>query len=186
MPEKLPDKILAKPPTANPLAREWNVVYTTARSEKQVYERLLQEDIQAYLPLYTSIRVWKDRKKKVDLPLFNSYVFVYVNAKERYQVSQVPGVVRFVYYLQKPAVVRQKEINAIKRFLNKTEGMSIKVNKGEIVEIASGPMEGVYGKVMRIGKDKIILQIEQLKLSLTAEVSKGQIRRPLKKIQPNT
>jgi transcription antitermination factor NusG len=180
MAEQLPAKIIPRQNDKDLLTREWNVVYTTARSEKLVYERLLEENISAYLPLYTTIRVWKDRKKKVELPLFNSYVFVFVNRKEHYTVTQIPGVVRFVYYLKKPAVVRQKEINAIKRFLNKTEGMSIKVQKGDTVEIASGPMEGVYGKVMRVGKDKIILQIEQLNLSLTAEVSKGQLRKPLK------
>lgn len=182
MPEQLPPKSPPRQSEKELLTREWNVIYTTARSEKQVYDRLLEENIRAYLPLYTTIRVWKDRKKKVELPLFNSYVFVFVNKKEHFKVTQVPGVVRFIYYLKKPAVVRQKEINAIKRFLNKTEGMSIKVQKGDTVEIASGPMEGVYGKVMRVGKDKIILQIEQLNLSLTAEVSKGQVRQPLKRM----
>jgi transcription antitermination factor NusG len=88
-----------------------------------------------------------------------------------------------VYYLQKPAIVRQKEIDAVKRFLNKSQGYRISVEKGDQVEIASGPFEGVYGKVMRIGKDKLILQIEQLNLSLTAVVDKGQVKKPLKKME---
>lgn len=163
-------------------AKEWNVIYTTPRAEKRVYARLIEEGIDAYLPLYTTIRQWSDRKKKVKLPLFNSYIFVKVNAKERWQVLQVYGVVRFVYYLQKPAVVRQKEIDAIKRFLTKTQGFRISVEKGDQVEIASGPFEGIYGKVIRVGKDKLILQIEQLSMSLTAEVDKGQVKKPLKKM----
>jgi transcriptional antiterminator RfaH len=181
MPEKLPDKVLNQPPLVNPLQREWNVIYTAPRSEKIAYDRLIEEKIVAYLPLFTTVRKWKDRKKKVELPLFNSYVFVYVNSKERYQASQIPGVVRFIHFQGQPAVVRQKEINAIKRFLNKTEGMSIKVEKGDLVEIAAGPFEGVYGKVLRVGKDKIVLQIEQLKLSLVAEVRRGHIKKPTKK-----
>jgi transcription antitermination factor NusG len=161
-------------------AREWNVIYTQARAEKRVYDRLLEENIEAYLPLYTTLRQWKDRKKKIELPLFNSYVFVRVNEKERLKALEIYGVVKFVYYLKKPAIVRPKEITAIKRFLNKSEGLRIRVVIGENVEIASGPMEGVYGKVIRIGKEKIVLQIEQLNMSLVAEVDKAQVRRPLK------
>jgi len=161
--------------------RKWHVIYTHPRTEKRVYARLLEEEIETYMPLYTTIRQWSDRKKKVELPLFNSYVFVRVNESDRLKVLQVEGVSRFVYYLKKPAIVRDKEITAIKRFLNKTEGLKIKVEKGEHVEIASGPMEGVYGKVIRISKDKLVLQIEELNISLIAEVDKAQVRKPLKK-----
>ncbi len=161
-------------------AREWNVIYTQARAEKRVYDRLLEENIEAYLPLYTTLRQWKDRKKKIELPLFNSYVFVRVNEKERLKALEIYGVVKFIFYLNKPAIVRPKEITAIRRFLNKSEGLRIRVIIGENVEIASGPMEGVYGKVIRIGKEKIVLQIEQLNMSLVAEVDKAQVRRPLK------
>jgi len=159
----------------------WLVIYTQPRAEKRVYDRLLEQNIEAYLPLYTTIRQWSDRKKKVELPLFNSYVFVKLNEKERNKVLQVFGVVRFLYYLKKPAIVRPKEIEAIKRFLNKTEGLKIKVEKGDQVEIASGPLEGIYGRVIRVGKGKLVLQIEQLNISLVAEVDKAQVRKPLKK-----
>jgi len=161
--------------------RQWNVIYTHPRAEKRVYARLLEVEVETYMPLYTTIRQWSDRKKKVELPLFNSYIFVRINKKERLKVLQVEGVSRFIYYLKKPAIVRDKEITAIKRFLNKTEGLKIKVEKGEYVEISSGPMEGVYGKVIRIGKGKLVLQIEELNMSLVAEVDKAQVRKPLKK-----
>lgn len=160
---------------------QWHVIYTHPRAEKRVYARLLDEDIETYMPLYTTIRQWSDRKKKVEVPLFNSYIFVRICEAERIKVLQVYGVSRFVYYLKKPAIVRDKEITAIKRFLNKTEGLNIKVEKGDLLEISSGPMEGVYGKVIRISKGKIALQIEQLNMSLVAEVDKAQVRKPLKK-----
>lgn len=161
--------------------RQWNVIYTHPRAEKRVNDRLIEEGIETYLPLYTTIRQWSDRRKKVELPLFNSYIFVHITTAERQTVLQVFGVSRFLYFLKKPAVVRPKEILAIKRFLNKTEGLKIRVEKGEYVEIASGPMEGVYGKVIRVGKDKLVLQIEQLNISLVAEVDKAQVRKPLRK-----
>ena len=182
MQDKVDDKIVSritKPKVANP--KQWLVAYTQPRAEKRVYDRLLEAGIETYLPLYTTIRQWADRKKKVEVPLFNSYIFVRVRERERIKVLEVPGVVRFIYYLQKPAVVRDKEIDAVKKFLNKTEGLKIRVTKGEYVEIASGPMEGIYGKVIRVGKVKIIVQIEQLNMSLVAEVDKAQVRKPLKK-----
>lgn len=171
-------KAVKKPPDKN---RYWRVLYTQPRAEKKVYERLTEADIDTYLPLYITIRRWSDRKKKVELPLFNSYIFVRVNESERLRALETDGVVRYVYYLGKPALVRQKEIDAIQRFLNKTEGLKIRVEQGDHVEIASGPMEGVYGKVIRIGKEKLMLRIEQLNMSLVAEVDKTQVRKPLKK-----
>lgn len=170
-------KAVKKPPDKR---RYWRVVYTQPRAEKKVYERLVEADIETYLPLYTTIRRWSDRKKKVELPLFNSYIFVKVNDAERLRALDVHGVVRYVYYLGKPALVRQKEIDAIERFLNKTEGLKIRVETGDSVEIASGPMEGVYGKVIRVSKERLVLRIEQLNMSLVAEVDKTQVRKPLK------
>lgn len=160
---------------------DWNVIYTAPRAEKRVYDRLLEENIEAYLPLYTTLRQWSDRKKKVEVPLFNSYIFVRVNPGEHYQVLQINGVVRFVYYMKKPAIIRPKEIMAIKQFLNKSEGFRITVEKGDRVEIAGGPLQGVYGKVIRIGKNKLVLQIEELNLSLVAEVDRALVKKPMKK-----
>jgi transcription antitermination factor NusG len=171
-------KAVKKPPDTK---RYWRVLYTQPRAEKKVYERFGEAGIEAYLPLYITIRQWSDRKKKVELPLFNSYIFVHVNELERLKALEIDGVVRYVYYLGKPALVRQKEIDAIKRFLNKTEGLKIRVEQGDRVEIASGPMEGVYGKVIRINKERLVLRIEQLNMSLVAEVDKTQVRKPLRK-----
>jgi transcription antitermination factor NusG len=156
--------------------KKWLVVYTTPRAEKRVNNRLEEQGIETYLPLYKTIRQWSDRKKKVELPLFNSYVFVRVGERERYKVLETNGVVRFLFYLHKPAVVRDNEIEAIRLFLHQTEGLKIKVEVGQKVEISSGPMEGVYGEVVRIGKDKLMLRIEQLSMSLVAEVDRGMVR----------
>jgi len=156
--------------------KNWLVIYTTPRAEKKVAERLIERGVDVYLPLYKTIRQWSDRKKKVELPLFSSYVFVCISKKERMKVLETDGVVRFLYFLGKPAVVREKEIDAIKLFLHETEGLKIKVEVGQKVEISSGPMEGVFGEVIRIGKEKILLRIEQLSMSLVAEVERGMVR----------
>jgi transcription antitermination factor NusG len=162
-------------PAQKPVA-QWLVIYTTPRAEKKVHERLCDAGIHSYLPLYTTLRQWKDRRKKVEVPLFNSYLFLKVTEQERHEVLQVQGVVRFLFYLGKPAVVRQKEIEAIERFLNKSQGYRIKVQAGQDVEIAGGPFEGIFGKVLRVGKSKLVLQIEQMGISVVAEVDRGQVR----------
>ncbi len=155
----------------------WNVLYTTPRAEKKVYERLMELGIETYLPLYKTIRVWSDRKKKVEVPLFNSYIFVRSSEKQRFEILSVYGVVRYLYYLGKPAIIRHKEIEAIKRFLHQSEGYKITVEVGDKVQIASGVMEGIFGKVIRIGKDKLVLQIEQLGMNLVAEVERNMVKK---------
>jgi len=154
----------------------WNVLYTTPRAEKKVYDRLVELGIETYLPLYKTIRQWSDRKKKVEVPLFNSYIFVRSPEKQRFEILSVYGVVRYLYYLGKPAIIRQKEIDGIRRFLNQTEGYKITVEVGDKVEIASGVMEGVFGEVIRVGKDKLVLQIEQLGMNLVAEVDRDMVK----------
>ena len=98
----------------------WYVIYTQPRNEKKVAERLENIGITAYCPLVTQIRQWSDRKKKVQVPLINSYVFVNVSEKEREQVFQVSGIVRFLFWLGKPAVVRDEEILALQESLKHT------------------------------------------------------------------
>ena len=161
----------------------WNVLYTTPRAEKKVYDRLMELGIETYLPLYKTIRQWSDRKKKVEVPLFNSYIFVRSPGKQRFEILTVYGVVRYLYYLGKPAIIRQKEIDGIRRFLNQTEGYKITVEVGDKVEIASGVMEGVFGEVIRVGKDKLVLQIEQLGMNLVAEVDRDMVKKKTKKIE---
>jgi transcription antitermination factor NusG len=158
---------------------QWFVAYTIARSEKKVYDRLLVEGFECYMPTYTTMKQWSDRKKKVQLPLFTSYVFVRITESKLANILKIPGVVKIVYYLGRPAIVRQKEIDSIKEFLQQTEGYRIKVKIGDKVEISSGVMQGVFGEVVRIGKTKVVIQIEQLGLSLVATIPRSQLQKPL-------
>jgi len=156
----------------------WYVIYTAPRAEKKVYQRFLEEGIECYFPTYITLRQWSDRKKNVEVPLFNSYIFVRVEQTEMMKVLKVAGVVRFVYYLKRPAVVRDIEIERIKTFLKKTEGYRITITKGDQVQIASGLMQGVDGVVMRVTKNKVVIRIEQLGISVVATVPRGQLKQP--------
>src|SRR6476646_1947607 len=98
--------------------RKWLAVYTKPRWEKKIDRLLIETGIESYCPLNKVHRKWSDRMKMVEEPLFKSYVFVHVNPEEEKKVREVNGVLNFVYWLGKPAVIRQKEIERIKRFLN--------------------------------------------------------------------
>ena len=93
----------------------WYVLYTAPRAEKQVRDRINALGVECWLPLHRAPRVWSDRVKIVELPLFNSYLFVRCTDPELRNLTRVYGVARIVYYNGKPAVVRQKEIDAIQR-----------------------------------------------------------------------
>ncbi|MBE0637953.1 MAG: UpxY family transcription antiterminator [Bacteroidales bacterium] len=158
---------------------QWYVIYTAPRSEKKVYDRLLDELIESYMPTYVTERQWSDRRKMVEVPLFNSYIFVRLKETELSSVLRVAGVVRFVYYLKQPAIVRQREIDNIREFLRQTQGYRIKVQKGDKVQVSSGMLNGVSGEVIRVNKNKVMIRIEQIGLSVVATVPRSQLQKPL-------
>ena len=138
----------------------WYALYTSPRAEKSVHEKLVQQGIDCYLPLHRTPRVWSDRIKIVEMPLFRSYLFVKCNASEIYQLPKIYGVARIVFYDGKPAVIRQKEIDAIRLFLREASGKVLAA--GDEVEILTGAMKKISGKIMRIKKKYLVLHIEPL------------------------
>ncbi|RHJ83897.1 UpxY family transcription antiterminator [Parabacteroides sp. AM08-6] len=138
----------------------WYVLYTAPRAEKQVKTRLDALGVECWLPLHHTPRVWSDRVKMVDIPLFNSYLFVRCTDPKLRELILVYGVVRIVYYNGKPAIVRQKEIDAIKDFL--AQASEHPLCPGEEVEILCGAMKHVSGKIRKIKKNHLVLYLEQL------------------------
>lgn len=138
----------------------WYVLYTAPRAEKQVKERVDALGIECWLPLHRAPRVWSDRVKIVELPLFNSYLFVRCTDSVLRTLIYVYGVARIVFYNGKPAVVRQREIDAIHEFLEQASERAL--CPGEEVEILCGAMKHVSGKVKKIKKNYLVLYLEQL------------------------
>lgn len=142
----------------------WYAIYTNARQEKKVAAKLQQFGIEVYCPLIIQVKKWSDRKKKVEIPLLSSYVFVNLEPKNRELVFQVSGVVRYLYWLGKPALIRDEEIVLMKNWLQGTittfEVTSI--HPGDKYEIPSGPFKGQYGIVSEVEKNSLTLVLEQL------------------------
>ena len=110
----------------------WYVVYTKPKWEKKVAEQLEKFGIECYCPIIEKVQQWSDRKKKVQVPLFNSYVFVNIEESDRNLVFQSTGVVRYLFWLGKPAIVRDEEIKVIKQWLEKPNASSIDVSPYKI------------------------------------------------------
>lgn len=138
----------------------WYVLYTSPRAEKQVRERISLQNVECFLPLHRTPRAWSDRVKIVDVPLFHSYIFVRCHESQLYPLLYVYGVSRIVYYNGKPAIIRQKEIDAIKDFLQQSANHELLI--GDEVEILAGAMKSVSGKVRKIKKTYLVLYLEQL------------------------
>ena len=147
----------------------WFVIYTKSRQEKKVALELEKMGITVYCPMINQIRQWSDRKKKVEVPLMSSYVFVQLKERDREAVFEVPGIVRYVYWLEKPAIVRDEEIAVMKAWLS-TQTVEAKVEglrRGDRMKVSSGIFEGKEGFVEEISKNRVLLLLPDLGMKIT-------------------
>ena len=151
----------------------WYVIYTKNRHEKKVADSLQKKGIVAFCPLKIENKVWSDRKKKVETPLFNSYIFVNLPEAEQRHVFAVPGVLRYIYWCGKPAVVKDHEIEEIKRWLNVYDHDNIEVsyyNPNDRVKILSGNFINHEAKIIRQNGSKLLLCLEGLGIKLITKL----------------
>ncbi|CAM4030577.1 UpxY family transcription antiterminator [Flavobacterium weaverense] len=145
--------------------KNWYVVYTKPKWGKKVAEQLNNYGIECYCPLITQVRQWSDRKKKVEVPLFNSYVFVYIDEMERSNVFQSSGAVRYLFWLGKPAIVREDEIKVIKKWMNNPDVSDVTLEAykiGDLIELESGPFTSQKAVIQEINKTHYVLVLESL------------------------
>jgi transcriptional antiterminator RfaH len=147
----------------------WLAIYTKSKNEKKVTEELLKMGIETYCPMVTEIKQWSDRKKKVETPLIPSYVFVNIDAQHKNEVFQVNGVVRYLFWLGKPAKVRDIEILQLKERLKETvASVEIKnLKPGDTVGIKEGPFKGKEGVVQQMSTNKLQLVLKELGMLIT-------------------
>ena len=143
----------------------WYVVYTKPKWEKKVAEQLHKLGIECYCPLTIQVSQWSDRKKKVEVPLFNSYVFVQLEESDRNLVFDSPGVVRYLFWLGKPAIVRDEEINTIKKWMSGSKPFDLTVSpyqKGDVIALESGPFSNQKAIVQEITNTHYVLVLESI------------------------
>ncbi|MFN5360116.1 MAG: UpxY family transcription antiterminator [Bacteroidota bacterium] len=147
--------------------KQWLAVYTKPRWEKKIDSILSRKGIESWCPLQKSERQWSDRKKIIEEPLFRSYVFVHIDPAERVKVLSTEGVLNFVYYLRKPAIIRDEEIELIRKYLGeKSAALSVISEEGFREDMHVMVNHGVFmdheGTVVRGGKKKVYVRLESL------------------------
>lgn len=160
------------------MSRKWLAVYSRPRWEKKVTQLLNEKGFECYCPLNKVRRKWSDRVKLVEEPLFKSYVFIKVTDEDRTAVRMTPGVVNFVYWDGKPAVIREKEINAIKRFLNDHENVEVRaldIKAHQRVKITSGPLMDQEGEVLELQHKTVKVAIDSLGYVLVAHIERTKL-----------
>ena len=163
--------------------KKWFAVYVKSRCEKKVSKQLDDIGIESFLPLITRMKQWSDRKKKVEEPLFRSYIFVNITLADYYNVLNVANVVKFITFEKKPVVVPENQITAIKKYicdtdLHEIECDSMDLKEGELVRIKTGQMKDLIGRFIKIkGKHRIIIDIEAVGQSLPINISRSNVER---------
>ncbi len=152
----------------------WYAVYTNPRAEKQVRDRLLEAEIEVFLPLQKTYRMWSDRKKLIEKPLLSSYVFVRISPVMFPRVYQVRGIVRFVTFEGQPASIPQDQIDNLRLLINsdtEIEVSSEKFERGDTVEVIRGSLIGLTGELIETGTQKrVIIRIDRLDQNLILKI----------------
>jgi transcription antitermination factor NusG len=160
------------------MQQKWYAVYTRPRWEKKVSESLKKMKIVNYCPLMKVQRQWSDRKKIIHEPLFTSYVFVQIDESQQLPIRSTSGVINFVYWLGKPAVIRNEEITTIRHFLNDYENVKLEktqVNVNDTVRVLGGPLMEKNGQVVSVKNNVVKVMLPSLGYMMYVEVKTSNI-----------
>ena len=160
--------------------KHWIAVYTRPRWEKKVSKILTSKNIEHYCPLIKVVKQWSDRKKVVFEPLIHSYVFIRTNEKEYSLIKQVDGILNLVYWLGKPAIIKTKEIESLKYYLDDLYDVELKkidVNINDEVKVIYGPLISLEGTVVEVKYKFVKIILPSLGYSITAQVRKTHIEK---------
>jgi transcription antitermination factor NusG len=165
----------------------WYAVYTKPRSEKKVHQRMLERDIDAFLPLVKTVRQWSDRKKTIQIPLISSYVFVNMAEKDLSKTFLIPGAINVLKHLGKPAKIREVEIDNLKILSGNSHEFDMepcmKLVEGDIVEVTKGPFMGLIATCEKgCGNHRVVVNIDSLQSCITVNVPLSYLRKIEKKV----
>ncbi len=159
---------------------KWYALYTRPRHEKKVYNQLIEKGVVAFLPVVERVRQWKDRKKRVEMPLFNSYVFVRIDLKDRYYSLQTHGVVRLVSFGGNPASIPDWQIEQLQQVIKHPDTLELEhyLREGDWVEVTAGPFKGVKGRLKELrGQTRLVINIDGIYQSVSFVIDKDQVEK---------
>jgi transcription antitermination factor NusG len=161
--------------------KKWHVLVTHPRAAKKVGMRLSEVEIENFVPLQKQLRQWHDRKKWVDVPLFNYYIFVNISTKKRHEVFQIMGITKFLSIDGKLSTIPTEEIERIKRLCSYAGKVKVEqgiFNIGDEVDIMEGHFIGLRGQVINSNDNKKIrISIPSLNCSATVLLDKNNVQK---------
>ncbi|WP_158791830.1 UpxY family transcription antiterminator [Granulicella sp. L60] len=160
----------------NPAASDrphWYAVYTYPRHEKVVTQQLESKSVEAFLPTFVTESRWKDRRVRIQTPVFPGYVFARIDLRERSKVFTIPGVIRMLSFNGTPAPIEDSEIEAVRLCVERgiTLESCLSLEVGDRVRVRSGVLQGLEGLVSRCKNDRrLIVPISLINQSVAIEI----------------
>jgi transcription antitermination factor NusG len=162
----------------------WFVVYTRSNAEKKLADELKKNGFTVFLPTYTTVRQWSDRKKKVVVPLIKGIVFIHTTQKDLNGVYDFHNAVGILKENAQPGVVRAEEIENLEIIANEWNGDLVETNqatqlkKGDQIKVERGPFAGLTGELVNInGKHRVVVRLRSLQVEFAVNVSQNAVRR---------
>ncbi|MDC0338345.1 UpxY family transcription antiterminator [Flavobacteriales bacterium] len=150
---------------ASKAEKKWYALYTKSRHEKKVTERLVSQGFDVFCPMIKTLKQWSDRKKKVTVPLIPSYIFVNIEEKNRTKVLSDLSVLNFVFWLGKPAVIKNNEIHRLKGLISREEIQEFEIrhlNVGDKINIDKGFLKENDAVIKKRTKNHIYAELKEL------------------------
>lgn len=161
--------------------KKWYVITTRPRAEKQVSKRLTETGIENFLPVQSQLRRWHDRKKRVDVPLFPSYIFVKIHDRWRSKVFNIAGIIRYLSLEGRACVLSEDEIERVRCLCSYSETVTIEEGpprSGDPVEIVGGHLAGLCGRLLESGgRHRVKISIDGLGCSAVAYIDESIVRK---------
>jgi transcription elongation factor/antiterminator RfaH len=158
--------------------KKWYALYTRPRHEKKAFEILTDKNETVFLPLLKTVKLVRNRKRAVELPLFPSYLFCHFNFKDRYDILQTHGIIKIVSFKSVPAVVPDWQIESLKKILENPQTIRMEnyYRQGDLVEVKAGPFIGLRGSITTIkGVSRLVITIEGIMQSLSVELDTDSV-----------
>ena len=159
---------------------QWFAVWTRSRHEQVVCEQLDRKRVEAFLPTITRWSRWKDRKKKIDWPLFPGYCFAKFDPEDALSILKCTGVVNIVSFEGKPAPIPEYELESIRVLIDSELQFDPcpLIHEGMMVEVTHGPLKGVVGRLTRkdAAKARLVLSVDLIGQAVSVEVDAADVK----------
>ncbi len=153
---------------------KWYAIHTKPRSEKKTAGHLSKKGIEFFLPLQKTLKQWSDRKKWVEIPLINSYIFIKTDLSNYYDILSTPGIVKIIGFEGKPVPIPDSQIAVLKIIIQEKIEAGVTeevIPEGKKVEILFGPMKGIIGELLSYrGKKTVVIRLENINTSIQLNI----------------